>query len=148
MVLALAQGAAIKFWHQASRGTTLGRLHDIYESGFLVGALKRILVFRFNLIALACLLAAISTLRGPLFQRASSIDDRAPQILTGDANLEIAQLIPTLWVKSSQLMYSPEFLSVLDDYTKGKPASLGGVCNNCTFSVKVSCARSSSTNCL
>ncbi|KAF2686755.1 hypothetical protein K458DRAFT_363048 [Lentithecium fluviatile CBS 122367] len=74
ILFALADGAAIRFWRQLLQGTTLSRTHDTYESAHLWPALKRLVGLRFNTVALACVFAALSFVRGPLFQRALTLD--------------------------------------------------------------------------
>ena len=91
----------------------------MYESGFLYGALSRMLRLRLNVVVIgkcppllfaeqfnrhsgifvifwpntqwiACLLVALSAARGPLFQRSSTVDDRGLYNSTGSMNISIA----------------------------------------------------------
>ncbi|KAF2659830.1 hypothetical protein K491DRAFT_136858 [Lophiostoma macrostomum CBS 122681] len=91
-MFALMSGMAIRFWRQLMRGTTVSKpgvlpttanhanskklsaLHDIYDSSFLWPAFRRLLRFQFSSGATACLLGTLSALRGPLFQRALTIE--------------------------------------------------------------------------
>ncbi|OCL05145.1 hypothetical protein AOQ84DRAFT_391062 [Glonium stellatum] len=90
LAFGLADGLTIRFWRQAMHGTTLRALHDTYESGFFYGALSRMLQLRLNVVAIACLLVALSAARGPLFQRSSTVDDHGLYNNTGSVNISIA----------------------------------------------------------
>ncbi|KAJ9612887.1 hypothetical protein H2200_002828 [Cladophialophora chaetospira] len=70
---ALWEGITVAWWHKALKdGTNVGDLHRFWAFGN--SFLSAILAGRyFNLIALACILVAISPVNGPLLQRASTI---------------------------------------------------------------------------
>ncbi|KAF2710105.1 hypothetical protein K504DRAFT_404968 [Pleomassaria siparia CBS 279.74] len=103
ILFALTEGVLIRFWRQLLHGTTLSSINDIYESAFLWPAIKRIVRFQFNVVAIACLLAATSFIRGPLFQRASTVS--ATSIYSGDGsmNLKIAPFPITEYFQSSEI---------------------------------------------
>lgn len=82
-------------------------MNDVYESSFLWPAFKRIIRLRFNVVAVgkllksrfdgssnhyrvACLLAAVTFIRGPLFQRASTISETSIYDSQGSINIKMA----------------------------------------------------------
>ncbi|KAF2793182.1 hypothetical protein K505DRAFT_306284 [Melanomma pulvis-pyrius CBS 109.77] len=90
ILFALAEGMVIRFWRKMLHGTTLSSMNDVYESSFLWPAFKRIIRLRFNVVAVACLLTAVTFIRGPLFQRASTISDTSIYDSQGSVNLKMA----------------------------------------------------------
>lgn len=85
---------------------------------------------------LACILVTASTIRGPLFQQASTVN-RALQQISGHIELQVAQLIPNAYVRSDAWFYQPtlgpELVQVLEDLIGGanytlKDTRCGGVC--------------------
>ncbi|KAJ4351403.1 uncharacterized protein N0V89_006745 [Didymosphaeria variabile] len=73
ILFALVDGVVIRLWRQLLQGTTLDSVHDTYESMYLWPAVKRAARLRFNIVAVACILASLSFVRGPLFHRALSV---------------------------------------------------------------------------
>lgn len=90
ILFALANGVVIKFWRQLLHGTTLGSLHDTYESVHLWPAMKRVARLRFEIVAVASILTLISFTRGPLFQRALTLNEHARKDSTDIVDLRIA----------------------------------------------------------
>ncbi|PVI05200.1 hypothetical protein DM02DRAFT_687198 [Periconia macrospinosa] len=76
-IFALADGMVIRYWRQLLHGTTLSAMHDTYESIHLWPAVKRIVTFRWNNVAVACVAAAASLIRGPFYQRALTLSNSA-----------------------------------------------------------------------
>jgi hypothetical protein len=69
----------------------------------------------------ACLLCLISSLRDPLFQRASIVDPGFQRNTTGELKLALAKLIPPGFYFGNGSLYSDEFQNVLDQYTSDQP---------------------------
>jgi hypothetical protein len=72
---ALGEGIRIEFWTRLIKGTTIGDVHDAYESRGLWEALGRLSRFRINRVGKATIGAAVSMARGPMFQRALVVND-------------------------------------------------------------------------
>lgn len=83
MFVALAEGMVIRFWRQLLHGTTLSCVHDTYDSIHLWSAVKRVFRFRFNMVAVSCILASTSFARGPLFQRALTLTEAGRRNIGG-----------------------------------------------------------------
>ncbi|KAF2865479.1 hypothetical protein BDV95DRAFT_586487 [Massariosphaeria phaeospora] len=86
VLFALADGLVIRVWRQLLQGTTLSSLHDTYDSANIWPAFKRIIRLQFNVVAVACLLAATSFLRGPLFQRSLTVSENGNNYSSGSTN--------------------------------------------------------------
>ncbi|KAH8656647.1 hypothetical protein BGZ60DRAFT_532226 [Tricladium varicosporioides] len=122
LVFGLAEGTMLKFWRHSSRGTSLGELHEIYESGFVLTSLKRLFTGSFNIVVFACLVNAISTLRGPLFQRASTVQGGAIRHTSGIGDMLIAQSFPMGFFEETAVRgFKPEFQDVLEGFTMRRP---------------------------
>jgi hypothetical protein len=111
ILFALVDGVVIRFWRQLLQGTTLDSIHDTYESMYLWPAVKRIARLRFNIVAVACILASMSLARGPLFHRALTITEDYHKSFGGTLNLKIA----------------PHPLADLFTYNESDPIKQGGV---------------------
>ncbi|CAI6332970.1 unnamed protein product [Periconia digitata] len=93
-MFALTKAAEVTYWRTAARGTTLRDMYDLYESHSILGALNNLFRLRGNGLAVVSVLCLVSALRGPLFQRASTVDGNALRETVGRQELKIAQLIP------------------------------------------------------
>jgi hypothetical protein len=93
-MFAFAKAAQMMYWRAATRGTTLREMYDLYESQSILGALKNLFHLRGDGLAVVSVLCLVSALRGPLFQRASTVDGATLQHVVGKQELEVAQLIP------------------------------------------------------
>lgn len=82
------------YWRTAARGTTLRKMYDLYESQSILGALKNLFRLRGDRLAVVSVLCLVSALRGPLFQRASTVDGNTIRHTVGKQELKVAQLIP------------------------------------------------------
>ncbi|KAL1593134.1 hypothetical protein SLS60_010741 [Paraconiothyrium brasiliense] len=90
ILFALVDGVVLRFWRQLLQGTTLDSLHDTYESMYLWPAVKRVAHLRLNIVAVACILALVSFVRGPLFHRALSVNDDDHKSFKSMVDLNIA----------------------------------------------------------
>lgn len=89
---ALSEGATISFWRKAVQGGTINDLHR--EWAYANGLWASLTAGRhFNLMALACLIAACSPINGPLLQRASTVTTEDLQNLK-PIKIRIAPEIP------------------------------------------------------
>lgn len=142
-MFALAKAAEITFWRRAARGTTLRDMYNLYESQSILGALKNILSLRGDKLAAVSLLCLVSALRGPLFQRASTIDGDAMLNTTGNLEVKVAQLIPPNFLFQGSVGDPLLFDGVYDAYVERAPihirvTSNEGVCGDrCEGKVKV-----------
>jgi hypothetical protein len=66
---ALAEGVVICFWTTLLHGATIGDIHDVYDSAALWPAVCMAMKLQFNRVGVATICAAMSLVRGPLFQR-------------------------------------------------------------------------------
>ncbi|KAH5324198.1 hypothetical protein HBI12_086820 [Parastagonospora nodorum] len=67
---ALGEGVAISFWTGLLRGTTIGKINDVYCLRTLWSASRALARLQLKKLGFATLVSAISLSRGPLFQRA------------------------------------------------------------------------------
>ncbi|KAF2452190.1 hypothetical protein P171DRAFT_426568 [Karstenula rhodostoma CBS 690.94] len=153
ILFALVEGVVIRFWRQLLQGTTLDALHDTYESMYLWPAARRISRVRFNLVAVACVLASVSFARGPLFQRALTISDNTHKSLSGMVDLKIAPhpLVEFFTNKGSNPLeqggVTPFFAELVKGLGAGnplaydQPASCGDYCVGVVkgYTFKVTC---------
>jgi hypothetical protein len=93
-MFAFAKAAQMTYWRAATRGTTLRKMYDLYESQSIFGALKNLFHLRGDSLAIVSVLCLVSALRGPLFQRASMVDGATLQRVVGKQELKVAQLVP------------------------------------------------------
>ncbi|KAF2014965.1 hypothetical protein BU24DRAFT_410655 [Aaosphaeria arxii CBS 175.79] len=128
ILFALWNGMVVRFWREMLHGTTLSAMHDIYESASLWPATKRIVRLQFNLVAVACLLAFASTLRGPLFQRSLTLLEGQNSNVTDSIDIKIALFpIPEYFQslqRSSSPMHTditPAFSQMLQSVNSGDP---------------------------
>ncbi|KAF2005703.1 hypothetical protein P154DRAFT_571000 [Amniculicola lignicola CBS 123094] len=125
MFFALSNGLVTIFWRQLMNGTTLSTMHDTYESSSFWPALALVARFRFNLVAVACLLAATSAVRGPLFQRALTMDDNAQLSVRGSLDIKLAPYpVPEYFQSASDNsdtgnVYTAQFLKALQAPNSG-----------------------------
>ncbi|KAF2817536.1 uncharacterized protein BDZ99DRAFT_470525 [Mytilinidion resinicola] len=123
---ALAEGLTVRFWTQAMRGVFISVLYDIFESGWLSGALRCAIRLRFNMVAVACLLAAVSTTRGPFFQRASTVtNDLLPTSGTIDIQMASNPLIDYFESATTDQQirgsFTPELSALVRNFSAGAP---------------------------
>ncbi|ORY19541.1 hypothetical protein BCR34DRAFT_133713 [Clohesyomyces aquaticus] len=137
---ALVDGASTNFWRKTSKGATLQNLYDIYESQAFVGAAKSLLRLRPSKVAITALLCLASTLRGPLFQRASVVTSNYATERVKNHELRVAQLIPPGYLHPDFQVTTTRFDAVLDQYTERTPVYInitGSECKgSCTGKVK------------
>ncbi|KAF2502266.1 hypothetical protein BU16DRAFT_611952 [Lophium mytilinum] len=140
---AFAEGLVVRFWTQAMRGVFISVLYDIFESGWLSGALRCALRLRFNMVAVACLLAAVSTTRGPLFQRASTVtNDLLSTSGTIDVQMASAPLIDYFESSTTDEQisgsFTPELSALVRNFSAGFPFPYEspGCGDSCTATVK------------
>jgi hypothetical protein len=93
-MFAFAKAAQMTYWRAATRGNTLRKMYDLYESQSILGALKNLFNLRGDGVAIVSVLCLVSALRGPLFQRAAMVDSATLQHVVGKQELKVAQLIP------------------------------------------------------
>jgi hypothetical protein len=120
-MFAAAKAAEITFWRTAAHGTTLRSLYDLYESQSILGALKNLCRLRGDRLAFVSVLCLVSALRGPLFQRASTIDSNAMRNIIGKQELKVAQLIPPNFLFSGSVGDRLLFDAVYNAYVERAP---------------------------
>lgn len=89
---------------------------------------------------LACLVAAMSALRSPLFQRSSTIDDLDIYESRGMNTVKMAQVMPPGFLYGNGTVYSAGFIDAYDGFTRGSTIriqSLASCSYGCQTSVKV-----------
>jgi hypothetical protein len=153
ILFALVNGVVIRFWRQLLQGTTLDSIHDTYESMSLWHAVKRIARLRFNIVAVACLLASLSLARGPLFHRALTITEDYHKSFGGVVDLKIAPYpLADFFTNNEpdpikQGGVSPIFADLVKDLGVGnslayeQPASCGDYCTGVVkgYTFKAAC---------
>jgi hypothetical protein len=120
-MFAVAKAAEMTYWRTAARGTTLRKLYDLYESQFILGALKNLFRLRGNGLAVVSVLCLVSALRGPLFQRASTVDGNAVRHTVGKQELKVAQLIPPNFLFQGSAGNPFLFDKAYNDYVERAP---------------------------
>ncbi|KAF2454217.1 hypothetical protein BDY21DRAFT_107255 [Lineolata rhizophorae] len=126
LVFALAEGVSCSFWRKAETGVTLFELYEYFESSAVIGAIARLFRGRLNIVAISCLLAALSALRGPLLQRASFVDEHATFPTKGELEIRMAQVLPLPYYYPSgpAVTYGRHFEGVLKDFLQQDPTPL------------------------
>ena len=124
---ALGEGLVNAWWSKALKSTTLHNLHYTWHSGTSVkGALVNLLLGREVLMAVACLLTTLSIARGPLFQRASSVQ-QATVPSNGTVELHVAQVLQSGYAgqisgrTTSPSFMTPAFTRVIQAYNNRDP---------------------------
>ena len=142
ILFALTQGVVIRFWRQLLHGAMLDSIHDTYDSIHLWSAIKRVVRLKFNLVALACILASISFARGPLFQRALILTKDEQKDVRGVLDLSIAPypLISFFENKQPDPRRKGDMSSIFSNVIKGliagdslpyeQPSSCGEFCTS------------------
>lgn len=131
ILLALARGVVIRFWRQLLRGTTLDSIHDSYESAHPWHAIKRVARLRFNMVAVACILACVSFARGPIFHRALTINENDFKKTGGMMDLNIAPYPRIEFLRSNdtnplgQTGVTPMFTDLVRGLVAGNPLTYG-----------------------
>ncbi|KAF2466118.1 uncharacterized protein BDR25DRAFT_237763 [Lindgomyces ingoldianus] len=128
---ALAGGATISFWRTTSRGTTLRNMYDIYESRAFLGAVDNLLHLRPNMVAISAILCLASTLRGPLFQRASVVNSNFVKEYFNDYELKVAQIIPPGYLYPNLTFTSASYDAVYDQYVERSPVYINHSSSTC-----------------
>ncbi|KAF2269829.1 hypothetical protein CC78DRAFT_240507 [Lojkania enalia] len=157
---ALAEGVVLYFWRSLIRRSTLSNVHDIYDSAFLWGALTRIVRLHFNTVAIACLIATLSTARGPVLQRALTISETHISNSTKTMDLRIAPSPLVQYFQSSeddprsQGGITSALSKVLRDLKSGSTLGLNQTISECGdyctgiitgFAFKANCVSSTSS---
>jgi hypothetical protein len=140
---ALAEGVTISFWRKSLRGSTLAELHRTWDYGSnMIGS-----VFagrHLNLVAIACIMATVVGIDGPLFQRASVIETittTGPTLITA----QVAPFWPPTFItgyisgrSESTSVLSPAFSKVIQDFSNRVPITTGfhGCSGICRLQVK------------
>ncbi|CCC07899.1 unnamed protein product [Sordaria macrospora k-hell] len=147
--VAFAEASVICFWSRAvkNEGMPITNLHYYWAgSTGVVGAVKALSGKRAVRVSLVCLLVAItSLLRGPLMQRASSVQT-VSVLDTGKIDLAIMPNVSSDWagyVTDTSLSgyggvdFSAGFASVAREYQAKTPMRIPDVaeCDNCSISV-------------
>ncbi|KAH7122819.1 hypothetical protein B0J11DRAFT_348368 [Dendryphion nanum] len=100
---ALANGLVISFWRTALHGASLNELTRNYECG---ASFRRAIMAGFRrggrITALACIFTLIGVLRGPLNQRASTVETNVRFDTQGSVQLNVAQTLPNGYTGVSQ----------------------------------------------
>lgn len=91
---ALADVAAMLYWKTLAKGSTLRHLYDMFESYSVLGALNNLVRRRGDRLAVATLLCLVSALRGPLFQRATVVNEGWREKVNGVQEVRVAQVLP------------------------------------------------------
>jgi hypothetical protein len=71
---AFLEGVVVCFWVKLLHGTTLADIYDVYDCAFPWAALQHVARLQFNKVALATLFMLLSLARGPLLQRALTLE--------------------------------------------------------------------------
>lgn len=138
--LAGLQGAVIAWWLRALRGSTFEQLHRDWQ---MVQNIWDALIAgrRMNMIAVACICAAVAAIDAPLLQRASTVVSRSPNT-TVSLNVNLVSQMPGYY--SGQLAYTSDttdgqwigttdpnadFYPIVSDYLNAKP--MGGIVKGC-----------------
>jgi hypothetical protein len=130
-MFAFAKAAQMTYWRAATRGTTLRKMYDLYESQSILGALKNLFHLRGDSLAIVSVLCLVSALRGPLFQRAVMVDSATLHHVVGKQELKVAQLIPPNFLWQSGVGNPLLFDRVSNAYLERAP-----ILKNITYSEK------------
>lgn len=103
LAFALVNGLVISFWRTALHGASLSELSRNYECGH---SLRRATWAGFRrggrITALACILTVVGLLRGPLNQRASTVETDVRYETQGSVQLNVAKQLPDGFTGISQ----------------------------------------------
>ncbi|PVI00698.1 hypothetical protein DM02DRAFT_718230 [Periconia macrospinosa] len=123
-MFAVAKAAEMTYWCAAARGATLRKMYYLYESHFILGALKNLFHFRGDGLAVVSVLCFVSALRGPLFQRASTVDGNTLRHTDGKQELKVAQLIPPNFLFQGSVGNPLLFDGAYNAYVERKPINI------------------------
>lgn len=141
---AVIKGTIVTWWLKAIRGTTLSSAHNDWSYGFFV--YKAIAAGRnFNALALACVMATLVAMDGPLLQRASSVRLRVPTEAV-PLQVSISPEVPAYFTGYASYDFPPssvegfadEFIPVLMDYRQNAPmtGAVTGCVGSCAATLR------------
>lgn len=141
--VALTEALNTAWWRKALRpGTQVNDLHRYWEFGNSLKAAS-LSGRNINLAAIACILAAIAPINGPLLQRASRVNIESIKSFV-DIDLPIATQMPQQWYSGyvsgrgySVSLYTANFTPIASGYSSGTPISMNntGCAGQCSTRV-------------
>ncbi|CEI63377.1 hypothetical protein FVEN_g96 [Fusarium venenatum] len=140
---ALAEGAALSFWRQACKSTTLPNLEAIYASSTsLLEAICNLARLRSKRLGFASIVVTLSMLRNPLIQRATSTTTQYSTIRES-MNFPIARELPygygaTLSGRNTNIFFlTSNFSKIAQSYSSRDEIRVyNSSCDNCTATVQ------------
>ncbi|KAF5227038.1 hypothetical protein FAUST_12034 [Fusarium austroamericanum] len=140
---ALAEGAALSFWRQACKSSTLPNLEAIYASSTsLLDAVCNLAKLRSKRLGFASIVVTLSMLRNPLIQRATSTTTQYSTVRES-VNFPIARELPfgygaTLSGRNTDMFFlTQHFSKIAQSYSSRDEIRVyNSSCNNCTGTVQ------------